>query len=401
MLNHLYTLYFRRMESLELNIEATENHADPDGLADRILSLMQEIYGKGWYPEVTIYRPWSEHNPEVSSQFARPADMYWYFFREFRRLLGNGAGFRIVAAKKLRELNDIGLLETVDEAAMDFTRKKLFLFSPERIELSMNRLEHYTGTSACFFQRYILFTNYEMHVDVFREIYPNCICPDRSVQMPAYHHTKENNTGITLINIGVGPSNAKTITDHVAVLRPDVMIMVGHCGGLRNHQEIGDFVLASGYMRADHVLDSYLPLSVPVIPAYAINHALEQELEKQKLNYRTGIIYTTDNRNWEFDRQRTLAEMSISRSLAVDMESATVAANGFRYRIPTATLLCVSDRPLHGKPKLSNEAAQFYQNSKEKHLKVVISTLEELYRRYPEGLPNSGIRAVNEPLLGS
>ncbi|MGF1671754.1 MAG: AMP nucleosidase, partial [Balneolaceae bacterium] len=282
----------------------------------------------------------------------------------------------------------------------DITQKKLFLFSPERIDLSLNRLEHYTGTKSEDFQRNILFTNYNMHVDVFKKRYPDCRQPNNSVQMPAYHHILPDNKGITLINIGVGPSNAKTISDHIAVLRPDVIVMVGHCGGLRNHQEIGDFVLATGFMRADGVLDDILPLNIPITPNHLLNIYLMEVLDKYDRNYRLGTVYTTANRNWEFIKRRTEEQIHTSRSVAIDMESATVATNGYRYRIPFATLLCVSDKPLHGKPKLSGEAQSFYENSKEIHLKIVIEALDKSKKAYPDGLPNASIRATNEPLMG-
>jgi len=90
----------------------------------------------------------------------------------------------------------------------------------------------------------------------------------------------------------------------------------------------------------------------------------------------------------------------MSRSIAIDMESATVATNGFRYRVPNATLLCVSDKPLHGKPKLSGAAQNFYNNSKEKHLEVVLSAIDEIKRSNPAGLPNDSLRAADEPLMG-
>ncbi|MGM0746264.1 MAG: AMP nucleosidase, partial [Bacteroidota bacterium] len=280
------------------------------------------------------------------------------------------------------------------------TQKKLFLFTPERIDISLNRLEHYTGTKPQDFQRYILFTNYDMHVEVFNALYPDCVKPDRSVQMPAYHHKLPDNKGVTLINMGVGPSNAKTISDHVAVLRPDAMVMVGHCGGLRNHQEIGDFVLATGFMREDKVLDDILPLNIPITPNHLLNVYMKEVMDKYEREYRLGTVYTTANRNWEFIKKRAVEQIHISRSLAVDMESATVATNGYRYRVPFATLLCVSDKPLHGKPKLSGAAQSFYENSKELHIKMVIEALDHSKTHYPEGLPNSSIRAINEPLMG-
>jgi AMP nucleosidase len=284
---------------------------------------------------------------------------------------------------------------------MDTRAKKLFLFSPERMALSIDRIGHYTGTPAAAFQRHVLFTNYAMHVEAFLERYPDADRPARGgTQMPAYHHRTEAGDGVSLVNIGVGPANAKTATDHVAVLRPDTMIMIGHCGGLRNHQQKGDFVLATGYQRADHVLDEALPLDVPVIPNHRLNSYLLDALQVAGMTYRLGIVHTTDNRNWEFTQQATLASMRVSRSVAVDMESATIAANGFRYRIPNATLLCVSDKPLHGSPKLAAGAQEFYEASKRHHLDLALAALDTVRREHPEGLPSQEIRAVDEPLFG-
>lgn len=363
---------------------------------------MEKIYASGKYPKMFVERAWSEHNPVIKGEIAQPKALRWYLEREITRLLSKEADIKIEPSREVIPLNDPKLLDHADESDWDITKKKLFLFSPERTDISVARLEHYTGTDACDFQRYILFTNYDMHVEVFLEKYPDCVKPERDgVQMPAYHHKLDDNKGITLVNIGVGPSNAKTITDHISVLRPDAMMMVGHCGGLRNHQEIGDFVLANSYMRDDRLLDDLFPIGIPVIPNYLLNLYLKQALDNHGLNHRIGTVFTTANRNWEFSKQHTVEKIHQSRSLAVDMESATVATNGFRYRVPHATLLCVSDKPLHGKPKLSGAAQSFYQNSKEKHLEIVIETIDMVKENYPDGLPNSSIRAFNEPLMGS
>lgn len=365
------------------------------------LNEMERIDDAGFYPEITVVRAWSKHNPEISGEFAKPRVFEWYLKREFERLLRKNAKIELRASREKIPLNDPVLFDNLDEDDWDFTQKKLFLFRAERIDLSIDRLQHYTGTSAEDFQRYVLFTNYDMHVEVFKKKFPDCVQPSRNgVQMPAYHHKEADNMGITLVNIGVGPSNAKTCSDHIAVLRPDVMIMVGHCGGLRNHQEIGDFVIASGYLRADKVLDEILPLEVPVTPNYLLNIHLQNALEALELNYRLGTVYTTDNRNWEFAKQRTVDRIHTSRSIAIDMESATIATNGFRYRIPHATLLCVSDKPLHGKPKLSGAAQNFYQNSKERHLEVVLNAIDAIKNANPMGLPNDSLRAADEPLMG-
>ncbi len=361
---------------------------------------MEEIYSNGMYPKMIVHRAYSDHNPTIKGEMAQPRAFRWYLRREIKRLLDKNADIEIKASRPVIPLNDPKLMDHTDEEEWDFTKKKMFLFSPERVDISLDRLSHYTGTDPADFQRYILFTNYDMHVEVFKEKYPDCVKPAREgVQMPAYHLKLENNSGITLINIGVGPSNAKTITDHVAVLRPDAMIMVGHCGGLRNHQEIGDFVLASSYFRDDKVLDELFPIGNPVIPNYLLNLYLKEALSSHDLEHRIGTVFTTANRNWEFSAKQTVQKIHQSRSLAVDMESSTVATNGFRYRIPHATLLCVSDKPLHGKPKLSQAAQSFYQNSKELHLQIVIDTIKLVKANYPNGLPNSSIRAFNEPLM--
>ena len=367
---------------------------------EKACDIMEKIYSEGDYPKLLIKRTWSKHNPIITGEIAFPHAYRWYLTRELYKLAEKGAEIKVFPSRPKVEMTDPQIFENADEDDWDITKKKLFLFSPERIDLSLNRLEHYTGTDAKNFQRNILFTNYDMHVDVFKKFFPDCLVPENKVQMPAYHHVLPDNKGYSLVNIGVGPSNAKTISDHVAVLRPDLVIMVGHCGGLRNHQDIGDFVLATGFMREDGVLDEILPLNIPITPNHLLNVYLKEVLDKYERNYRLGTVYTTANRNWEFIKRRTVEQIHTSRSIAIDMESATIATNGYRYRIPFATLLCVSDKPLHGKPKLSGEAQTFYENSKELHLKMVIESIKMSKKAYPDGLPNASIRAINEPLMG-
>ena len=366
-----------------------------------VCDKMEELFENGFYPHLEIFREYSKYNPRLTGEMAHPTVFRWYLKRELLRLLEKGATITLNQKRERIALNDPSLLSHMDEEEWDFTKKKLFLFSPERVDLSINRLLHYTGTEPKHFQRYILFTNYDMHVEVFKEKFPDAMLPhSESVQMPAYHWVQPNNTGISLVNIGVGPSNAKTITDHVSVLRPDAMIMVGHCGGLRNHQNIGDFVLANGYFRDDRVLDDAFPIGNPVIPNYLLNSYLKQALDQHGIQHRIGTVFTTANRNWEFSAKDTVQKIHQSRSVAIDMESATVATNGFRYRVPHATLLSVSDKPLHGKPKLSQQAQDFYNRSKKMHLELVLETIEFVKENHPEGLPNSSIRSINEPLMG-
>jgi AMP nucleosidase len=209
-----------------------------------------------------------------------------------------------------------------------------------------------------------------------------------------------------MVNIGVGPANAKTITDHIAVLRPHAWLMLGHCAGLRNTQQLGDYVLAHGYVREDHVLDEDLPLWVP-IPRWPRcrwrwsrrwpTSRSSQGYELKKI-LRTGTVASTDNRNWELLPHPGPPErrFSQSRAVALDMESATIAANGFRFRVPYGTLLCVSDKPLHGEIKLPGMANTFYRERVDQHLRIGMRAVELLRAGTPGPLHSRKLRSFAE-----
>jgi AMP nucleosidase len=353
----------------------------------RLCDAMEADDAEGRYPQLTVERPWSVHNPVLEGEFAEPGAIRWYLERELGRLAADGARVSVSPGRDALDLHAPELLGAVDETRRDLRRKKLFLFTPERMALSIDRLRHYTGTEPESFQRYVLLTNYAMHVEEFRAARPDCTGPDREGrQMPAWHYALPGRAGVTMINIGVGPSNAKTITDHLAVLRPDLTLMIGHCAGLRNHQAIGDLVLATGYLRDDRVLDDMLPLSVPVIPNHTLNTLLLSELTARGLPSRMGIVFTTADRNWELNLATVEDRLRASRA---------------RYRIPAATLLAVSDKPLHAAPKLSADAQGFYAASRRQHVEIAISVAERVRKLYPGGLPTADLRSPDEPLLGN
>jgi AMP nucleosidase len=314
------------------------------------------------------------------------------------------------------------------------TSEPLALFDALRVDFSLARLKHYTGAPAEHSQPYVLFTNYHRYVDEFvrwgiAEIarggpYTHLSCcggvivdrntpdaerlvseaPWRKHQMPAYHLMREDGQGVTLVNIGVGPSNAKTITDHLAVLRPQAWIMIGHCGGLRPSQTIGDYVLAHAYLRDDHVLDDALPPEIPIPPIAEVQLALSRAAEQVtgetgdalKRRLRTGTVVTTDDRNWELRFTISALRFNQSRAVAIDMESATIAAQGYRFRVPYGTLLCVSDKPLHGELKLPGQANRFYEQAISQHLRIGIATVDML-REEGARLHSRKLRAFDEP----
>ncbi len=181
--------------------------------------------------------------------------------------------------------------------------------------------------------------------------------------------------------------------------------MLGHCAGLRNTQQLGDYVLAHGYVREDHVLDEELPLWVPIPALAEIQVALEQAVAdvtqlrgwELKKVLRTGTVASTDNRNWELlPHTGPERRFSQSRAIALDMESATIAANGFRFRVPYGTLLCVSDKPLHGEIKLPGMANQFYRDRVDQHLRIGMRALAILRSQRPDALHSRKLRSFAE-----
>lgn len=353
---------------------------------------------------------------------------------------------------QLREVFDLPNLAHMDDSIANGTfvagpgeAEPLSLFTGPRVDYSLHRLKHYSATAPEHFQNYVLFTNYQFYVDEFvrraleimevsadpaEQTYRNqyvafvepgdhvtwnqAVHPGRAPegqraarlpQMPAYHLKRADGSGITIVNIGVGPSNAKTITDHVAVLRPHVWLMLGHCAGLRENQRLGDYVLAHGYVREDKVLDADLPLWVPVPPLAEVQVALEQAVGRVtglrgwelKSVMRTGTVGTIDNRNWELrDYREPVQRFSQSRAIALDMESATIAANGFRFRVPYGTLLCVSDKPLHGELKLPGMANHFYRARVDQHLAIGMLALELMRENGLEHLHSRKLRSFAE-----
>ena len=338
----------------------------------------------------------------------------------------------------LRDLFDVPDLGTTNDDIVNGTYQPgpdgempLAPFTAQRVDYSLARLAHYTATDPEHFQNHVLFTNYQFYVNEFeayaRKMLANpetgytsfvgtgnteitdpdspMSLPVKLPQMPTYHLKRADGSGITLVNIGVGPSNAKTATDHIAVLRPHAWVMVGHCAGLRNSQSLGDFVLAHAYLREDKVLDDDLPVWVPVPALAEIQIALEKAVaaETQLEGYdlkrvmRTGTVASLDNRNWELrENQGPVQRLSQSRAIALDMESATIAANGFRFRVPYGTLLCVSDKPLHGELKLPGMASDFYKTQVERHLMIGIHAMESLRNMPLERLHSRKLRSFNE-----
>ncbi len=351
-------------------------------------------------------------------------------------------GAHVSASELARHFPTPRLSAVGDEIADGLWERKagdpypLALFDAVRTDLSLRRLVRLYGERLASYAALDLLTNYHRYVDQFirwgldelgrdsrfgRLVLPGDVIVDRThspseaealvksspwhrYQMPAYHLTSGDDSGVTLINIGVGPSNAKTITDHLAVIRPNCWLMVGHCAGLRDTQSIGDYVLAHAYLRQDHILDDLVPPSVPIPALAEVQVALQEAAaivtghsgDALKLRLRTGTVVTNDDRNWELRFTQERKRINLSRAVAVDMESGTIAAQGFRLRVPYGTLLCVSDKPLHGEIKLPGAANAFYETAVAQHLQIGLAALDLLKQRR-DSMHSRKLRSFDEP----
>jgi AMP nucleosidase len=350
------------------------------------------------------------------------------------------AAFENVPAEELARYFPNPRLTQVGDAVVDGLRierldraRPLALFDAPRTDYSLKRIQHYTGAPWTDVQPWILFTNYQRYVEEFVRWAAEGVkngpkgwtlsCPGQmriengdtdaelkargapwqKYQMPAYHLMTPDGDGVTLVNIGVGPSNAKTITDHLAVLRPHCWMMIGHCGGLRHTQRIGDYVLAHAYLRRDKILDDRVPLEVPIPAIAEVQVALHQAAvavvgdEKElRRRMRTGTVVSYADRNWELNYNQERQLLSQSRAVAVDMESACIATQGFRLRVPYGVLLCVSDKPAHGEIKLPGVADRFYDSAVGAHLQIGLETIA-LLKQNRDRLHSRKLRAFDEP----
>ena len=376
--------------------------------------------------------------PVEIGESAEPIPIHFAYRRDINIEGAIATSENSTVTRSLRDAFDVPDLATMDDAIADGTfelqagaPEPLSLFRAARVDYSLRRLYHYTGTDPEYFQNFVIFTNYQFYVDAFAELCQKRlqsgeagldafvapgnvvtrsggsatgVAPARTPNMPAFHLVAPDYRGITLINIGTGPSNARNVTDHVAVLRPHAWLMLGHCAGLRNTQRLGDYVLAHGYVREDHVLDRELPLWVPIPALAEMQVALEEAVEdvtglegfELKRLMRTGTVASVDNRNWEISGPDVIRRLSQSRAVALDMESAAIAANGYRFRVPYGTLLCVSDKPLHGEIKLAGMASEFYRRRVGQHLEIGLKALERLKQQESERLHSRKLRSFAE-----
>ncbi len=236
-----------------------------------------------------------------------------------------------------------------------------------------NWLPRYTGRPLDDFKGYVILTNFSKYIQLFSEWHDNA--PIMGLDKPMQSVTAD---GITIINFGMGSALAATVMDLLTAIHPKAVIFLGKCGGLKRKNNVGDLILPIAAIRGEGTSNDYLPSEVPALPAFALQKAISTTIRDHSRDYWTGTVYTTNRRVWEHDKTFKKYLKSL-RTMAVDMETATIFITGFANKIPTGALLLVSDQPMIPEGvKTAESDSSVTEKYVETHLRVGIDSLKQL-----------------------
>jgi AMP nucleosidase len=242
-----------------------------------------------------------------------------------------------------------------------------------KLELVQDWLPRYTGMPLDRFGEYVLLTNFRTYINRFAEKFG---CQAFGADRPMQAAT--NSEGLTMVNFGIGSPNAATIMDLLTAIHPKAVLFLGKCGGLKHSTDIGHFILPIGAIRGEGTSDDYLPPEVPALPSFKLHKFVSQKLVERNLDYRSGVVYTTNRRVWEHDEafKTRLADYT---PIAIDMETATVFVVGHKNQIARGALLLVSDLPMTPEGvKTSKSDLRVTKDWSEAHLEIGIESLTEI-----------------------
>jgi AMP nucleosidase len=242
-----------------------------------------------------------------------------------------------------------------------------------KLDIARNWLPRYTGMPLEKFGQYILLTNFGNYVRKFAEQFDcDVYGEDRTMQAAS------NDDGLTIINFGMGSSQAATIMDLLSSVRPKGVLFLGKCGGLKKSTEIGHFILPIAAIRGEGTSNDYFPPEVPALPSFKLHKFVSDKILEHDTDYRTGVIYTTNRRVWEHDDDfhKKLQDMTC---IGIDMETATLFIVGHANEISRGALLLVSDVPVTPDGVKTEESDKHVTvNWVDLHLKIGIEAMTEL-----------------------
>lgn len=242
-------------------------------------------------------------------------------------------------------------------------------------EIVNNWLPRYTGVALNDFGKYIILVNFTNYVHMFAKLYNVQV---KGLDKPMSSATAEN---ITIINFGMGSASAATIMDLLSAISPAAVLFLGKCGGLKRKNQLGDLILPIAAIKGEGTSGDYLPMEVPALPAFSLQKAISYTIRLKGKDYWTGTVYTTNRRVWEHDEEFKEYLRSV-RTMAIDMETATIFTVGFHNEIPTGALLLVTDQPMIPEGvKTESSDAKVTENFVHDHLQIGIDSLKELQNK--------------------
>ncbi len=245
-----------------------------------------------------------------------------------------------------------------------------------KLDIAKDWLPRYTGTKIDDFGDYLLLTNFQNYVDRFSEKFD---CEIKGIGKPM--QTATNDNGLSIINFGIGSANAATIMDLLVARRPKGVLFLGKCGGLKRSTEIGHFILPTAAIRGEGTTDDYLAKEVPALPSFKLHKFVSEKIVQRKLEYRTGVIYTTNRRVWEWD-EHFKNYLKKLYTIGIDMETATIFIVGLVNEIPRGALLLVSDRPLIPEGVKTEESDKIVTNRfSDIHLELGIEAMTDIGKK--------------------
>jgi len=244
---------------------------------------------------------------------------------------------------------------------------------PSKLDLARNWLPRYTGMPLDKFGDYVLLTNFATYVRTFANRF-NCDLYGDVRPMQA----ATSDAGLTIVNFGIGSPNAAIIMDLLIARRPRGVLFLGKCGGLKPSSEIGHFILPIAAIRGEGTSADYFPPEVPALPSFKLHKFVSQKIAERQLDYRTGVVYTTNRRVWEHDKA-FLARLQAMTCIAIDMETATIFIVGHHNEISRGALLLVSDIPLTPEGIKTEESdAKVTREWTEMHLQIGIDAMTHI-----------------------
>jgi AMP nucleosidase len=169
--------------------------------------------------------------------------------------------------------------------------------------------------------------------------------------------------------------------DLLSGINPKAVLFLGKCGGLKKKNQVGDLILPIAAIRGEGTSDDYIPSIVPALPAFSLQKAISTTIRDYNRDYWTGTVFTTNRRVWEHD-EKFKKYLRKTRSMAIDMETATIFTVGFANEIPTGALLLVSDQPMipEGVKTAASDKKVNSQFVKD-HLLIGIESLKQLINK--------------------